>query len=748
MVIALLAAVILLGLSSSVHAAGSLIAPTIAASPGTIDVGQNETLSANGVISGGTAPYTCQWWQKTPGSSFKNFTDSLPCSTTPSPVAFDSVPSAGNWKFELIVTDSSTTPEKAYSVVGVTVYAKMSTPTVSPSAGVIDIGQSITTLRVSWSGGTAPWTVTLYNNNTSACGSSSSLVPGGETANGYLSTAASFTYTPSTAIALTANEWYCAVVTDSAGPAVTVSSTAAEVVVNPTLKAPVVATSGPSIDLDQNSTLSIATSLSGGTSTYTCQWLQLAPAAKANSTLGKSFACTTSSVSTVSTGTLATVGIWKFSLSVIDSASTAVTRYSNYVSVTVSSPLKAPKITIYPKTMDGNQSSTLTGVAAKWLIGGTSPYTCQWLVEAPGATKFGDNGSSSTCTPAGFTRSTGRLSPGSWSFEVEVTDGSAKPESMTSKPVIVKVMPPLGTPTLSTIPAGADIGRSVNVKVTWAGGLPKYTIVLYSSLTSSCGSSTPIATVSGRSASSTVFKGLPPISADTWYCAKVTDSSAKPVSSTSAALEVIVSPQLVAGVITATPPTVDKGQSSYLYTSAAPSGGMPPYTCQWLKEAPGATKYSKLGTSFSCSSSSLPFSSTGAVPKVGAWNFELETTDANLASVFSKSVSVTFNPALVAPTITVAPSPVSSGQNVTLSMVVPFSGGTGPYTCQVVTKASGGSYAPLGSSFTCTASSTLTFSTTTFASDGPGQYYFRLYVTDSSGVPVTVASQPVIVDVS
>jgi hypothetical protein len=81
-------------------------------------------------------------------------------------------------------------------------------------------------------------------------------------------------------------------------------------------------------------------------------------------------------------------------------------------------------------------------------------------------------------------------------------------------------------------------------------------------------------------------------------------------------------------------------------------------------------------------------------------------------------------------------------------MVVPFSGGTGPYTCQVVTKASGGSYAPLGSSFTCTASSTLTFSTTTFASDGPGQYYFRLYVTDSSGVPVTVASQPVIVDVS
>jgi hypothetical protein len=91
-----------------------------------------------------------------------------------------------------------------------------------------------------------------------------------------------------------------------------------------------------SISSGGSSTLSTTTSFSGGTSTYTCQWLFEAPGSSSFSSLGSSFACTTTSTPTVSTGALGTVGVWEFKLQVTDSSTVPSIVTSNVVTVTVS----------------------------------------------------------------------------------------------------------------------------------------------------------------------------------------------------------------------------------------------------------------------------------------------------------------------------------------------------------------------------------------------------------------------------
>jgi hypothetical protein len=90
------------------------------------------------------------------------------------------------------------------------------------------------------------------------------------------------------------------------------------------------------------------------------------------------------------------------------------------------------------------------------------------------------------------------------------------------------------------------------------------------------------------------------------------------------------------------PTSISSGGSSTLSTTTSFSGGTSTYTCQWLEKAPGATSYSNLGSSFTCTTSSLPTVSTGILSTVGTWGFELEVTDSSTVpnSVLSNAVSV------------------------------------------------------------------------------------------------------------
>ena len=88
---------------------------------------------------------------------------------------------------------------------------------------------------------------------------------------------------------------------------------------------------------------------------------------------------------------------------------------------------------------------------------------------------------------------------------------------------------------------------------------------------------------------------------------KVTDSASTPVTSpASNAVSITVNSALVAPTVTATPGTINQGQTSSL-TSTAVSTGTSPYTYQWFEKAPGARSYIAVGsnsTSFSFVTSS------------------------------------------------------------------------------------------------------------------------------------------------
>jgi hypothetical protein len=108
--------------------------------------------------------------------------------------------------------------------------------------------------------------------------------------------------------------------------------------------------------------LSTTTSFSGGTTTYTCQWLQQAPGAGSYSNLGSSFTagCTTSGNPTTSTGVLGTAGTWHFELQVTDSGGAVVTSNTVTVSVTTPKGLDASCVASGSPGSGGGTSFTLT----------------------------------------------------------------------------------------------------------------------------------------------------------------------------------------------------------------------------------------------------------------------------------------------------------------------------------------------------------------------------------------------------
>ncbi len=160
------------------------------------------------------------------------------------------------------------------------------------------------------------------------------------------------------------------------------------------LVAPTISVATSAIDSGQSSTLSTTSSFSGGTSPYTCQWLQKAPGASSYSNFGSSFSCSAGVKPTVSTGTLTTVGTWSFQLQVTDSSGTPLTATSNFVTVTVNPlPAKADTCT----TATAGKAFTCTAA----VTGGTPPYTFIWTVPAGCTGSSTTSNITITCTTKG-----------------------------------------------------------------------------------------------------------------------------------------------------------------------------------------------------------------------------------------------------------------------------------------------------------------------------------------------------------
>ena len=150
---------------------------------------------------------------------------------------------------------------------------------------------------------------------------------------------------------------------------------------------------------------------------------------------------------------------------------------------------------------------------------------------------------------------------------------------------------------------------------------------------------------------------------------------------------------LTAPTVSVSPTAVDTGQASTLSVTTDITGGTGPFSYQWMIEAPGGS-YVALGTATSSATSP----STGSLTSTGTWHFELQVTDSGIEcdGELLNVVTVTVNAALTAPTVSVSPTAVDTGQASTLSVTTDITGGTGPFSYQWMIEAPGGSYVALG----------------------------------------------------
>src|SRR3989441_1624115 len=350
-------------------------------------------------------------------------------------------------------------------------------------------------------------------------------------------------------------------------------------------------------------------------------------------------------------------------------------------SVTVNPTLVISTPSATPPAIDTGQSANLSAT----FTGGTSPYVCKWLQKAPGASSFTSLGSSSPCTSPVSMPTGSMTNIGSWSFEIQITDSSSSPVTVTSALVNVSVNAALSAPIISVTPTALDLGQSSTLATTtsFSGGTAPYGcqwlakapgVASYGSLGGSF--------LCNAGDKPTVSTGVLSTTGTWSFELKVTDSGSPPEIATSAAVSSIANPALTVPVISISPNTINAGQTAALSTATSFGAGTPTYSCQWLQKAPGDSTYNNLGTSFACSAGDKPSTSTGVLSTTGTWSFELQVNDSGSPSelVSSNSAAVTVNGVLSAGAISPSTPTIDAGQSITLTSNP--SGGTAPYSYQ------------------------------------------------------------------
>jgi len=379
-----------------------------------VDSDQSVTVLLTAVPSGGTPSFHYQW---NSGPS---------CSAPIAGQVSASIPTGiltSTKTYSVKVTDSSVGTPAASFCASVTV--TLNPPldmevTLSPS--VIDSGQSSTfSAVINWAGGTPPYTVTLTSGPYSTCSADTATVA---SKSGVVGTTLTFSASASQ------SAYYCATVTDGAYVPESASSPPMFFTVNPSLSAPSVTANPATLDSGQTTSLN-SIPFSGGTSPYTCQWLEEAPGGSSFTTLGNPFStgCTPSSKPSSSPGTLSAVGVWHFELKVTDSASVPVTTTSAPFAVTVNTPLS---VLVSPATpvVDIGSSLTLTANPSN----GLSPYKYQWYEGLICASANKIVGATSSILTTSVLNRTA-------TFSVKVNDSSTGlPTSSVCSPVTVAVV--------------------------------------------------------------------------------------------------------------------------------------------------------------------------------------------------------------------------------------------------------------------------------------------------------------------
>ncbi|MCL5092422.1 MAG: hypothetical protein M1364_02045 [Candidatus Marsarchaeota archaeon] len=184
-----------------------LSSPSISSSSTAYDDGQTITLAAS--VSGGTPPYTYEWYNSTSGTD-------IPIQISSSSTYTETANGKGTFSYYVVVADSASSPVTSTSKpISITVNG-LPTPTIAPSGTAISQGSSVT-LKASATGGTPPYTYQWYNDT-----SGSQIPITGAESSEYI-----FVTSSSTSFGL---YYYSVKVTDSASPPL--SATSAEASIN------------------------------------------------------------------------------------------------------------------------------------------------------------------------------------------------------------------------------------------------------------------------------------------------------------------------------------------------------------------------------------------------------------------------------------------------------------------------------------------------------------------------------------
>jgi hypothetical protein len=583
------------------------ITPTSA----TLDLGESQLF--NSTVSGGTSPYSYQWYLD--GAAVSGATSS---SWTFTP------PSTGSYIVYVKITDSVSATATSGTAT-VTVNAALSV-SISVASATLDVGLS-QTFTSSVSGGTGPYSYQWYLNGVPVYGA----------------TGAFWSFIPSTSGSYTVY----VIVTDSASTPTNATSNTASVSVNPQ---PTVSVSPSNATISLSQSQNFIASPSGGTSPYVYQWYE-------NGTLAPG------ATSSTWTFTPSLVGFYLIYVKVTDSVS-EVAMSSNARLTVEQKPSILVTISPNSAVIDLSQSIAFNSS----LTGGSSPFTYQWYLN--GGAVSGTASSAWTFAP---------VSVGYYQVYLNVTDSLGTKAKSNVVYVTVNSLP---TVSISPMTLNMDVGQSHMFTSTVSGGTSPYSYQWY--LASSA--------VSGATGTSWMF--TPSSAGNYTVYLIIKDTSGISATSNTASVDVNTQPVVT---ISPTPVTMDVGQSQ-TFTSTV-SGGTSPYSYQWYLDN------SPLSGATSASWTFTPHSP-------GSHTVYLKVTDAANATTMSNTVPVTINGPL---SVTILPTSrtLDVGQSKLFNSTV--SGGTSPFTYQWYSNGS-----PTG-----------TGATWDFTPTSAGSYFIYVNVTDA-----------------